>query len=95
MVWQTLARVATDDDMADVILRGHAHEYRLIADDSLTACIVPALKIGNADFDRYGRKMQGGHYHVGFIEFTVDAGKLIDFSPKIYRYTVKRGYEQI
>ena len=95
MVWQTLASVATDDDMADVILRGHAHEYRLIADDSLTACIVPALKIGNADFDRYGRKMQGGHYHVGFIEFTVDAGKLIDFSPKIYRYTVKRGYEQI
>lgn len=95
MVWNALLSARETGETADVILRGHAHEYRMIADDQTTACICPALKIGNADYDRYGRKMQGGHYHVGFIEFTVDKGKLTEFSPKIYRYTVKREYERI
>lgn len=91
LVWDALL----EDESADVILRGHAHEYRMLSGASQTACICPALKIGDPDFDRYGRKMQGGHYHVGFIEFTTDNGRLIEFSPKLYQYTVKRGYEQI
>ena len=95
MVWDALYSVKDTGEAADVILCGHAHEYRLVADDQVTACICPALKIGDANFDRYGRKMQGGHYHVGFIEFVVDNGRLVEFSPKIYRVNVKREYERI
>lgn len=95
IVWNYLLDVKESGESADVIIRGHAHEYRALLDADTTAFICPSLKIGNADYDRYGRKMQGGHYHVGFVEIDVDNGKIVRYDPKIYKYNFESKYEVV
>ena len=83
------------DERCQIILRGHIHEYREIKSVDQIVCSCPALKLAISKYDKYGRKMTGGSTHVGFIEFTVDKGRVIEFSPKIYKFRSKRVYEQV
>ena len=84
------------DDAADIILRGHVHEYRAVESEKATAITCPALKIGNADYDRYARKMSGGFYTVGFIEIDIDKGKVVrrELKKAVFKSNA-REYEQI
>ena len=60
------------DETADFIIRSHAHEYRGIFDENSVAIILPALKLGLPDSDRYARRIEG-YYSVGFVEFDFSA----------------------
>lgn len=80
-------------ETADYILRGHAHEYRGVFNETTTAIICPALKIGIPDLDRYARKVKGW-YTVGFMECEIIDGKA-NMTPKLFKYQIKMGgYEK-
>lgn len=95
LIWNRLLSEVDGDDKADVILRGHVHEFRKIEDTESIVLTLPALKIGNADYDRYPRRMSGGFYHVGFCEMVVDRGLIIDFKKHLYKVNFKLSYEKI
>lgn len=95
MIWNQLDAALNGAEAADVIMRGHVHEYRTVGNVRQTAFSCPALKIGNADYDRYPRRMSGGYYDVGFIEMTVDSGKVIEFAVKTYGVKISNPYEVV
>lgn len=94
-IWNVLNTLNTDNkEIADYIIRFHAHEYRLLENDYNTVIICPALKIGMPDFDRYARKLNG-YYSVGFLEFCIDKGKVVDYEHYKFTYGVDSGYKEI
>jgi predicted phosphodiesterase len=95
LIWNKLMSEPEGVEKADYIIRGHVHEYRSVSDVDTTVMTLPALKIGNADYDRYPRRMSGGFYNVGFCEMVVDNGKVLDFTKHIYKVNLKQSYERI
>lgn len=95
IIWNRLYSLANEIEPADIILRGHIHEYRHVADARTKVITCPALKIGNADYDRYARKMQGGFYDVGFLEIGVDKKKIVSITEKIASFKTEGGYERV
>lgn len=82
---------------ADIIIRSHAHEYRFLGNDMIKAFILPALKIGKPDFDRYARRLDGW-YNVGFLEFNYNKKThpaTIFPVPHLFKYHVQEGYKKI
>lgn len=94
-IWNYIYAQIENDAPADLILRGHIHEYLENGDTRMRMRTVPALKIGNPDFDRYARKMQGGFYDVGFIELDIDNGKIKRLEPITGQFRSVKGYETI
>lgn len=76
-IWNQLHTAADGVEPADLILRGHIHEARGIEQEGRLVLSCPALKLGNPDYDRYARKMQGGFYTVGFRELWIEDGEIV------------------
>jgi predicted phosphodiesterase len=71
---------------ADIILRGHAHEYRYIGNEKSFVGICPALQIGDPNYYDYARKLEG-NYSFGFLSFETDF-------PDKHIYEIRRNDEK-
>jgi hypothetical protein len=94
-IWSALEDVLTENpERADYIIRAHAHEWRYTENSLSAAMICPALKIGDPNFDRYARGLDGW-YDVGFLVFRIDNRK-VDMEKHFFKYELpKGGYRSI
>lgn len=88
-IWDFTRQVLYDDEAADLIIRGHVHESRFNEIDDRGVVTLPALKLGNPDFDKYARKMSGGFYSVGFREMIIDNGEYMLKRPKLLKFKTR------
>jgi hypothetical protein len=75
---------------ADIIGRGHTHEYRLLDNDHSYGFSAPALKLGLPRWDRYARKMRGW-YSVGFLIIDIINGIARLPEKHFFKYKIHEG----
>jgi len=96
-LWSMIYDVMDGRPHADIILRSHAHEFRYTGNSQVKAFLIPALKLGKPDFDRYARRLDG-RYNVGFLEFHYKKGdNPLNVYPitKLFPYQISGGYKKI
>ena len=96
-LWSAIYDQLDGRDHADIVVRSHIHEYRLIANEHIKVVTTPAMKLGLADYDRYGRKLDG-YYSVGFIEFNFKNGacqSTVYPIPHLFKYEISGGYKKV
>ena len=88
-IWSMIYDTIDGRETADYIIRSHAHEYRFLGNEHMTAIITPSLKLGLPDYDRYPRRLDG-YYSVGFLEFEIN--KVADWNSKLFKYKISGDY---
>jgi len=76
--------------IADIVIRGHAHEWRYVENALGIGIICPAMKLGLKDYEPYARKI-GGYYTVGFLEFNVNSADDFGLKKHFFKYKLGNG----
>ncbi len=91
-LWEMIYSVMDKRQPAQYCIFSHAHEYRRVENEHMTGIILPALKMGAPDYDRYARRMAGGFYSVGFLEAEIK-NKQVEFKKHLFQYRISDEYE--